>query len=147
MWSQFNNLVTDDLKSEIANVASNNVEYKEVPEGAYEVFIEDMKATITKATQKPMLAIRFRILEGSHKNQIIFMNQVLMNGTGIHFANEFMRSLGTGVEVKFETFSQYEQLIEDVFAASKNYEYALDYGKNSKGFNTYKIVDIWNTKN
>lgn len=141
-WSKFENLVTDDLKSEIADAASNNVEFKEVPVGTYEVSIEKMEAGVTKA-MNPKLTVWFNILDGKFKNSKIFLNQVLTSGIGIHFANELMRSFGTDLKIEFESFSQYEKLINDVFEATSKYEYALDYGKNNKGFNTYKITQVY----
>ena len=55
-----------------------------------------------------------------------------------------MKSLDSGVDVKFDNFKQYNDVILDVFEAiNDKLAYALEYGKNSKGFNTYKITDVF----
>lgn len=38
----------------------------------------------------------------------------LTNGFGLHNANELMRLLNTGLEIKFESFKQYQELIKYV---------------------------------
>ncbi|SHF52095.1 DUF669 domain-containing protein, partial [Caloramator proteoclasticus] len=114
------------LKEDLKNVASNEAEYKEVPFGTYEVKIEKMELVESK-TGKPMLTCWMRILEGEYKNSIIFMNQVLSTAYGIHTANEFLRSLDSGIEVEFESFSQYNDLILDIHEAiDGNLEYAVE---------------------
>ena len=71
------------------------------------------------------------------------MNQVVTKGFQIHIANEFLRSLGTNIDIRFESFSQYANLIADVYEAiNGNFEYALEYGE-SKGFNTFEITEIF----
>lgn len=77
------------------------------------------------------------------------MNQVITKGFQIHTVNEFLRSLGTKNEVEFETYSQYEKLIDDIFddIDGDGLEYLLDYGeyKNKRGnvYPTFKIKEIF----
>ena len=71
------------------------------------------------------------------------MNQVIEQGFQIHIMNEFLRSLNTGVDVEFKTYSQYAGVLADVFEGTKSYEYGLEYTENNKGFDQYKITDVF----
>lgn len=130
------------LQEDIKAAAENKTDYEEVPDGDYEVAIHKMEL---KASSKgsPMLSAWFKIVNGSRKGQIIFMNQVLTSGFGIHKASEVLRALGTGLDVSFETYTQYGKLIAEIFEQSKAYEYALEYTHNSKGYAEFKITDIF----
>ena len=91
-----------------------------------------------------MLTVWMKILEGEYKGQLIFYNQVVDMGFGLHNANEFLRSLDSGLDVTFENFRQYGNLIMDIHEAiDGKLEYGLKYGKNSKGYNTYEITDVF----
>ena len=130
----------EGLKQDIADSANND--FKEVPLGTYEVAITKLELGESKKSD-PMVKVWVKILEGEFKNSIIFMNQVVTKGFQIHIANEFLRSLGTNIDIRFESFSQYANLIADVYeAVNGNFEYALEYGE-SKGFNTFEITEIF----
>lgn len=131
------------LKEDLKNVSNNSADYKEVPFGTYEVKVEKLELVESK-TGKPMVSCWMRILEGEFKNSILFMNQVIHTAFGIHMANEFLRSLGSSQEVKFENFSQYHDLILNIHeAVDETYEYAVEYGETNKGFKTFKIVEVF----
>ena len=151
-FAKFDSMVDlDGLKADIAAASSGNemCERKEVPHGTYEVAIEKLELTTTKTSGKPMLSVWFRVLsEGEYNNQMIFMNQVVTQGFQIHIADEFLKSLVADApdapEVTFESYSQYAQLIMDVaeFIDGK-FEYALDYGENAKGYDTFEITEVF----
>jgi hypothetical protein len=85
-----------------------------------------------------------RILEGEYKNSILFMNQVIHTPYGLHMANEFLRSLESCIEVEFESFTQYHNMLLNIHEAiDKTYEYAVEYGETKKGFKTFKIVEVF----
>ena len=94
-----------------------------------------------------MLSIWFKIIAGPYKNSIIFYNQVINQGFQIHFANEMLRSLDSGLDIpsEFKGYAAYNNLIMDVFEEidGQSLEYGHEYGENNKGFNTYKIVDVF----
>ena len=130
----------EGLKQDIADSANND--FKEVPLGTYEVAITKLELGESKKGD-PMVKVWFKILEGEFKNSLIFMNQVVTKGFQIHIVDEFLRSLGTDIDIHFESFSQYANLIADVYeAVNGNFEYALEYGEN-KGFNTFEITEIF----
>ena len=131
------------LKEDLKNVSNNSADYKEVPFGTYEVKVEKLELVESK-TGKSMVTCWMRILEGEFKNSILFMNQVIHTAFGIHMANEFLRSLESCLEVKFENFSQYHDLILNIHeAVDETYEYAVEYGETNKGFKTFKIVEVF----
>lgn len=142
-WEEFDKKVDlDGLKEDIENSADGGG-YKEVPHGTYEVAIEKLELTESKK-HDPMVSIWFEIVgDGEYKNSRLFMNQVITKGFQIHIMNEFLRSLETDVEIEFESYKQYDELLMDVFeAVSDHFEYAVKYGEN-KGFNTFEITDVF----
>lgn len=143
-FSKFDKAVDlEGLKKDIAEAKENGGNREDVPKGSYEVKIEKLELTESKKGD-PMLTIWFRILSGNFKNSMIFMNQVITQGFQIHLANEFLRSLDSGIEVDFESYKQYDELVMDIMEAiDGKLEYALDYGENNKGYNTYEIKEVF----
>lgn len=141
-FSKFDKQVDlEGIKKDIEESADND--FKEVPAGTYEVAITKLELSESKK-HDPMVKIWFKILEGEYKNSIIFMNQVVTQGFQIHIVNDFLRSLETDIDIEFTSYAQYYQLLLDVFEAiNGNYEYALKYGENDKGFNTYEIDEVF----
>ena len=144
IWEKFDKSIdTEGLKKDVVAAADGKSDFAEVKEGKYEVKVILMELTESKKGS-PMLTMRFQILEGEFKGSLIFYNQVLSTGYGIHNANQMLGSLGSAAEAKFETFKQYNDLILNIFGEVENLlEYALDYSKNAKGFNVYKITEIF----
>lgn len=142
-WEEFDkNVDLDGLKEDIEN-STDGGEYKEVPHGTYEVAIEKLELKESKK-HDPMVSVWFKIVgDGEYKNSQLFMNQVITKGFQIHIMNEFLRSLETDVEIEFESYKQYNELLMDVFeAVSDHFEYAVKYGER-KGFNTFEIADVF----
>ena len=134
-----------DLQNDIANAASSNTEFVEVPKGDYEVKIVKLELGETGENAKnpgmPKVSVWFEILAGEFKGQKIFMNQMLTSAFGFHKMNEFLVSLETGIPVAFENFGQYNDLLNRVFdEIDGKAEYQLSYSENNKGFSTYTIV-------
>ena len=144
IWAKFDQMVdTEGLKKDVREVAENKIEFKEVPEGHYEVKISKMELTQSK-TGRPMVSFWMQILEGEYKNQYIFWNQVVDMGFGLHKVNEFLRSLDSGLEVQFENFTQYGNLLMDIHEViDGKLEYGLKYSKNSKGYDEFEITDVF----
>jgi len=135
----------EGLQKDIKDAASNTQgEYKDVPHDSYEVSIEKLELTISKKGD-PMVSCWMNILEGEFKKSKLFMNQVVTQGFQIHIANEFLRSLDSGVNVEFKTYTQYKEVLMDMHEAIDNKkEYVVDYGENDKGYNTFKITEVFN---
>ena len=145
IWDEFDKVVdVEGLKKDAQEAAENGGgNYKEVPEGTYEVEIDKLELKKSKSGN-PMLSCWIKISAGEYKGSTILYNQVLTSGFGLHNANEFLRSLDSGVEVDFTTFKQYNDLLLDVYeAVNGNLAYQLKYGKNSKGYPTYEIEEVF----
>lgn len=145
-WEEFDKKVDlKGLNDEIKNAeADNGGEFERVPDGVYEVGINKLELKQSKKGD-PMVVCYYKILAGQYKNRLIFQHQVITRGFQIHIANELLRSLDTGVNIEFATYSQYDDLIMDVKEAidAQKLEYALNYGKNDKGFDTFKIEEVF----
>lgn len=141
-FSKFDKKVDlEGLKKDIEE--SSNNDFKEVPHGSYEVAITKLELSESKKGD-PMVKVWFKIVsEGEYKGSLIFMNQVVTQGFQIHIVDEFLRSLETGIEIKFESYSQYADLLLDVFeAVDGNFEYGLKYSDN-KGYDKFEITDVF----
>lgn len=133
-----------DMQEAAENKGGN---FKEVPEGQYEVKVEKLELTQSKKGD-PMLSCWFNVLSGEYKGSRIFMNQVANAGFGLHKVHEFLKNLDSGVEVP--TFSGYQRLNDTILdiheAIDGKLEYGLKYGKNSKGFSTFEITDVFDVE-
>lgn len=149
-FSKFDKMFdVDGLKKDMNEAAKNGGgDFPEIPTGTYEVKIDKMELGETGPNSKqpgsPMVKVQFRIADGPYKNSCIFMNQVVTQGFQLHIVTEFLRSLGSGLEIGFENYSQLGELLLDVHEAiNGKLEYALKYEKNNKGFFTYHITEIF----
>lgn len=132
----------EGLKQDIMDAEENGGgDFKEVPHGKYEVAITKLELTESKKGD-PMVSVWFKVTNGEYKGSLIFMNQVITQGFQIHIADEFLRSLETTVDVQFESYSQYAEMLADIFEEIEDkVEFVLDYGENKKGYNTFEIID------
>ena len=132
------------LKNDIEGASQNKGgNYVEVPVGTYEVKLVKGEVKATK-NGDPMVSLWFEIIAGDYKGQKIFFNQVITQGFQIHIVDDFLKSLDSDIDVHFEDYAQYNDMIMDIVeACDGNLEFALEYGVNNKGFNTYKITDIF----
>ena len=146
IWEKWDKKIdTSGLKNDVQQAAENKQEFKDVPKGKYEVKITKLELKASKKADEPMLACWMKIINGQYKGQYIFYYQMLTTGFGIHVANEFLRSLDSGVEIGFDNFKQYNDMLMDVMEGieTENLEYILHYGENDKGFKTFKIEDVF----
>ena len=144
MANKFDNKVDlEGLKKDIEDLKNNEGEFKEINLGVYEIKVDSLQLGETKAGDKPMVKARFKIINGEFKNSLIFMNQVITLPFQIKIVKDFLTTLNSGLEIKFESYSQFETLIDDVLQAiDGNFEYGLEYAEN-KGFKTFKILDVF----
>lgn len=140
IWEKFDKEIDKDIQKQIEE--AENSEYAEVPLGDYEVKVDNMELKISKSGN-PMVSIWFKIVAGKFKNNLLFMNQVINMPFQIGIANKILRALAPNVEVEFQTYTQYANLIMDIFEEiDGKFEYAIKYGEK-KGFSTFEILDIF----
>jgi hypothetical protein len=140
-FSKFDKMVDlEGLKKDIEDSANND--FKDVPHGNYEVAITKLELGESKK-EDPMVKIWFKVVNGEYKGSLIFMNQVITRGFQIHIVDELLRSLDSGIDVSFESYSQYADLLTNIFdAIDGNFEYGLKYDEK-KGFDTFEITDVF----
>lgn len=144
-WSNFKNINAKQLNEEAKSL--NKGDFEELPLGRYEVSVESMELKPTKEKGYPMIAVKFKVVQGEFDGRFIFMNQVVLMGNEhdsmrLSIANRFLESLETGVDISFEGIEEYEALVDEVFNAIGRKEYLLEIGEK-KGFRNYKIVEVY----
>ena len=131
------------LQQDIKDAQDNNKEFEAVPHGEYEVKLDKLELKATKKGD-PMVSAWFTILEGKYKKSKLFMNQVVTQGFQIHIVNEFLRSMGTDLNIEFVDYAQYADLLLDVaeFCDANNLEFAIKYEDN-KGYDKFTITEVF----
>lgn len=145
-FSRFDQTVDfEGLKADIEKAASFVAgEYPEIPLGTYEVSVEKLELTESKKGD-PMVSAWFKIQNSEYKDNLIFMNQVVLKGFQIHVVNKLLRQMNTDIDIHFESYSAYAHLLTDVFNAVKNKKhFALKYGESKNGFKTFEIEEVYN---
>lgn len=100
----------------LEEVKKNNKEFEEVPDGIYMCNLEKLELGESK-NGKPMIKGMFRIIEGKHKKQCLFINQVFTRGFPQHKGLEFLRSLNVfdASEIDFDgDFADFNDLLLDI---------------------------------
>ena len=121
----------------------NSGDYPEVPVGKYVVAVDKLELGLSKAG-KPMGIVWFTILEGEYENSKLFYYKTIDTAVGGAMFRDFLRSLESGLEIKFESFSQFANLVLDVHEAiNGKLEYEIQYSKNAKGFTNYKVTAVY----
>lgn len=140
IWEKFDKEIDKDIQKQIEE--AENSEFAEAPLGDYEVKVDNMELKISKSGN-PMVSIWFKIVAGEFKNNLLFMNQVINMPFQIGIANKILRALAPNMEVEFQTYTQYANLIMDIYEEiDGKFEYAIKYGEK-KGFSTFEILDIF----
>ena len=147
-WEEFDKSVDiENLEKDVQEASTREFgDYDEVEEGTYEVKITKLELGQSKKGD-PMVTTWFEILNGKNQGRLIFMNQLVKEGFQIHVVNEFLRSLETDETVEFKGYSNYNILLLNIYEKIVNEEYALEYGKNKKGFKTFKITEKFSKTN
>lgn len=124
--------------------SKNGGDYVEVPYGDYEVKIDRMELKESKKGD-PMVSIWFTILNGKFKNSRLFVNQVITQGFQIHIVNELLRCMDSGLNIEFEDYNQYNNLLMDVAEKCDELglEFALKYEETKRGYPKYTITEVF----
>ncbi len=137
----------EGLRQDVENASANGAgDFPTVPAGKYEVALVSLEIKGTKKDNRPMLAASFKILSGEYKNQRLFMNRVIYgtkdDGRMIKSAIGWLNSLDSGVDVAFQDYKQFKDLVMDVAEAiDGKLEYAVDY--DDAQFNSITITEVF----
>ena len=137
----------EGLRKDEENASENGTgDFPTIPAGKYEVALVSLEIKGTKKDNRPMLAASFKILSGEYKNQRLFMNRVIYgtkdDGRMIKSAVGWLNTLDSGVDVAFQDYKQFADLVMDVAEAiDGKIEYAVEYDDSQ--FNSIKITEVF----
>ena len=123
--------------------------FSPVPADKYEVEVASLEIKGTKADNRPMLAVSFRILSGKYKNRRLFQNYVLQGTKNdermIKLAIDFLYFLDSGLsyykDLRFKNYEQFAQLVMDVAEAiDGKRKYGVIYDPDE--FNSIDITSV-----
>lgn len=139
----------DQLKKDADEIVKNGGtgDYPEIEAGTYHGKFEKLEMAETK-DGRPMMKAMFRITEDPHKKQCLFMNRVLygtkndanMIASAIGWLESLEPSEDVG-DIKFESFSQLNDLIMDIAEDISELEYDVEYDPDS--FNTISVSAVF----
>ena len=134
----------DKMKKELKEAKENSG--STLPDGEYTCKLEKMELG-ESSKGALMIKAQFRITKGDHKKQCIFKNAVLTGTKNDGFmmvkANEFLESLDSGVDVTFEDWEQYNDLILDIAEAVQDDGLTYVVGLDTDGkYQNMEIIDI-----
>lgn len=136
-------------QKEIQNNASGG-NYKEVPFGTYEVGVNKLECKLS-STNKPMVSIWFKILEGDFVNSMIFYNGIFTEDWMRHRVVKMLSSLldddaheaEINLILKSGDVDEINNFCMDIQEEiDGQFEYLLEYGQK-KGYNTYSVKEVF----
>lgn len=132
----------DTLAEQLEQAASNAP--VEIPDGLYDVSLDQMEMKETNDGKKLMVAVRWTITSGKYEKRKIFQNLVVSGTTNDGFViwkcMEFFRQLGVEEEdTHFTTYAALAELVEDLNTDFKGEEYELSVKTDAKGYKQYNI--------
>lgn len=139
-FAQFSDKVDDKFIEEVAEAEKANADLKfdKVPDGDYKAEVIDMLLKKSKAGNL-MIQTTFKILEGQYEKNAV-KSFMLMRPNSMYFNNQFLKSLGTDIEVVYKTDLQYAKLVEDIFVTIRDSKiYDLNISTSDSGYTSYKI--------
>lgn len=134
----------DEAIKALKEAEQNNKEFEEVPDGAYMCKLEKLELGEAKSSGKPMIKGQFRILEGAHKKQCLFINQVFTPGFPMHKGLQFLRSLKVfdESEIDFDgDFKDFEDLLLDIAEEAEGMKFEVVKSKNGE-YTQLEVTDV-----
>ena len=137
-------------QKEIKDNASST-DYPEIPAGKYEVKVDNIEAK-NSSKGNPMVSIQFRILAGKYEKSCIFYNGVFHEDWMRHRVAKMLSDLIADGDntamvnlILKGSLSEVNNFCMDVAEdiSGKKLEYLLDYGVDKKGYQTYKIAEVY----
>ena len=137
-------------QKEIKDNASST-DRPEIPAGKYEVKVDNIEAK-TSSKGNPMVSIQFRILTGKFEKSCIFYNGVFHEDWMRHRVAKMLSDLIADGDntamvnlILKGSLSEVNNFCMDVAEdiSDKKLEYLLDYGVDKKGYQTYKIAEVY----
>lgn len=136
----------DQVNKQMKEAEENGGGGSELPDGEYKVTLDKMELGLSKKNAL-MITAQFRIQAGDHKKQCIFVNRVLTGTKNDGFmmlkAKEFLESLDSGIDVVFEDWEQFSDLVLDIQDAvlDDNLTYIVTLETDGK-YQNFEIIDV-----
>lgn len=139
----------DQIRKDAEEIKKNGGtgDYPEIEEGEYRCKCEKLEIGTTK-DGRPMLRTMFRILEGAHKKQCLFMNRVLFgtknDANMIASAEGWLESLEPSEDigpVLFKGYDAFADLVMDIAEDISELEYDVAYDPDA--FNGITILEVY----
>lgn len=140
----------DQAIKALRDAEQNNQEFQELPDGEYICKLEKLELGESQKG-KPMIKGQFRILEGEHKKQCLFYNQVFCrsadgNAFSMHKGLEFLRSLKVFPDEDVDFTGDYKDfadllldIAEEAEAAGMKFE--IEKSKNGE-YTSLDVTDV-----
>ena len=143
----------EELASSQKEIQANatSTDRPEIPAGKYEVKVDNIEAK-TSSKGNPMVSIQFRILAGKFEKSCIFYNGVFHEDWMRHRVAKMLSDLIADGDntamvnlILKGSLSEVNNFCMDVAEdiSGKKLEYLLDYGVDKKGYQTYKIAEVY----
>lgn len=146
----------EQLQKDIEEAGKNAGGYDEVPDGEYIVKIEKMEVGLTTQTKEPCFKVQCRIVEdeeneGKFKKHCIFFNRKIYgnkvsdswnDGRAISTVTGWLAKLESETPVVFENYSQFSDLVLDLFEECEEYGLTFRVEYEADAFNPISILEV-----
>ena len=140
-WSVYDSKIDLNELRALAG-ASTTSEFKKMDCGEYSIEISSLSLVKSKSGA-PMVKGCFKIVNGPHVGDCIYMHQIVQHRFQIDICNSFLRSLKSDVDVYFSNYDEYGEIVKSVWQnVNDRFVYRLSYGRNAKGFDTFSILNV-----
>lgn len=134
----------EQVKKQMKDAETNSG--SDLPDGEYKIKLDKMELAQSQKGQL-MIKAQFRIKAGNHQNKCIFVNKVMTGTKNDGFmmlkAKEFLESLDSGLDVEFNDWEQFNDLILDIADAIKDDDltYICTLTTDNK-YQNFEIIDV-----
>lgn len=134
----------EQVKKQMKDAETNSG--PDLPDGEYKIKLDKMELTQSQK-QQLMIKAQFRIKAGNHQNKCIFVNKVMTGTKNDGFmmlkAKEFLESLDSGIDVEFNDWEQFNDLILDIADAIKDDDLTYICTLTTDGkYQNFEIIDV-----
>lgn len=166
-FSKFDKTINAQEMAKQLEEAKNNApqgESLETPAGPYIAKIEKMEIGLTKTDKRPMFKVMLRVIEAGdeagtevveylkhfkNKKPCLFMNRVIYgtknDANMINSVIGWLEKLDSGIEVKFENYTQFADLVLDIFEEVAD-AIELDVNYDPDAFNSISIEEVFDAE-
>lgn len=148
IWEQFdNNTDLEAFEQGVKEAENQSGDFEDLPHGKYEVALDNIELKPTKKKGDPMIVSVFKVIEGPHKNRLIWVNQVVDTPVKMNIGLSFINSMKPDRKARFDKSGGMAQLAEDLVdigeAIKNDKEFVLEFFKNDKGYDQYTIETVF----